>query len=242
MTLMSILWAIAFGICPQRPSHSLYLGGVQMPIEARMAGIFAGFTLTAGYVVITGRGRAWQLPSMPLTTLLVGFVIGMGVDGMNALLYDLRLPHLYSPNLPLRLGTGLLTGLAMAAFVVPTFNDTVWRTGLNASPFSNWRDLAAAGGLLGLYFAAGLSGAALWLYPLSLLAILGVLLVLGMLGTATVSLLAWRANHALRLADLAPLALGGLLLAGMLLATTSGARYALFGADPLDFPLQSLSN
>lgn len=207
-----------------------------------MAGIFAGFALIAGHMVVAGRGRAWQLPAPPLTTLVIGFVIGMGVDGVNALLHDLHLPHLYSPNLPLRLGTGLLTGLALAVFVVPTFNATVWRTGLNAAPFSNWRDLAAAGGLLGLYFAAGLSGAALWLYPLSLLAILGVLLLLGMLGTATVTLLTGRANHALRLADLAPLAVGGLLLAGMLLATTSGARYALFGAGPLDFPLQSPSN
>jgi uncharacterized membrane protein len=40
MTLVSVLWAIAFDICPQRPSHSLFLGGQQMPIEARMAGIF----------------------------------------------------------------------------------------------------------------------------------------------------------------------------------------------------------
>ena len=47
MTFMSLLWAIAFGICPQRPSHSLFLGGQQMPIEARMAGMFAGFIIGA---------------------------------------------------------------------------------------------------------------------------------------------------------------------------------------------------
>ena len=49
MNLMSVLWAIAFGICPQRPSQSLFLGGQQMPIEARMAGMFGGFLIGAAY-------------------------------------------------------------------------------------------------------------------------------------------------------------------------------------------------
>ena len=59
---MSILWAIAFGICPQRPGHSLFLGGQQMPIEARMAGMFGGFVLAAAYGWAAGRGRALRLP------------------------------------------------------------------------------------------------------------------------------------------------------------------------------------
>src|SRR5690242_8144755 len=34
------------GVCPQRPAHSYFFDGQQMPLEARMVGIFAGFLLT----------------------------------------------------------------------------------------------------------------------------------------------------------------------------------------------------
>ena len=80
MTLLSVLWAIAFGICPQRPGHSLFLGGRQMPIEARMAGIFGGCVIGAAYFWALGRGRAMRLPGRAMTIMLMGFVALMGVD------------------------------------------------------------------------------------------------------------------------------------------------------------------
>ncbi|MGH2521593.1 MAG: DUF2085 domain-containing protein, partial [Anaerolineales bacterium] len=123
---MTFLWAIAFGICPQRPSHSLFFGGQPMPIEARMGGMFGGFLIGAAYFIAIGRGRAWRFPGRVVTTTLAGFIALMGVDGLNAFLFDLHLPHLYAPWLPLRLATGLLAGLAFAGFMVPAFNATVW--------------------------------------------------------------------------------------------------------------------
>lgn len=237
MTLLSVLWAIAFGICPQRPSHSLFLGGQQMPIEARMAGIFGGYVIGAAYFWALRRERAMRLPGRAMTITLIGFIALMGVDGLNAVLFDLRLPHLYAPNLLLRLGTGLLTGLAFAGFVVPAFNSTVWASGPDLSPLSHVRHLF--GGLLleALYFDVAISGASIFLYPVSLMAILGVPILLGMIGSIVIASISRRENCATRAADLIPLVLGGLAVAVIMLGIMSGVRYLLFGPGPLELPL-----
>src|SRR5574341_1882290 len=194
MTRLSVLWAFAYGICPQRPSHSLFLGGQQMPIEARMAGIFGGYVIGVAYFWALRRERAMRLPGRAMATPLIGFIALMGMDGLNALLSDVRLPHLYTPNLPLRLGTGLLTGLA---------------------PLTNVRHLL--GGLLleALYFGVAISGAGIFLYPVSLMAVLGVPLVWGMIGSIVINTLrvSRQENRAIRAADLIPPVLGGLAVA-----------------------------
>jgi uncharacterized membrane protein len=232
--LLTLLWAMAFGICPQRPSHSLFFGGVQMPIEARMGGIFAGFVLTAMTLGVMGRGRAWQMPDPKWTVLLVGLVALMGADGANAFLYDLGLPHLYTPTLAVRLATGLLTGIAAAAFVVPAFNSTVWRAGPNIAPLASPAHLLAVLVPSGLYLLAGLSGWPPLLYPLSAIAVFGVPALLGALGTVLFASFTGRANQATRWRTALPLVFGGLLLAGLLLGSFSGIRLALFGPGPMD--------
>lgn len=57
-SLYDKLWGIAYGICPQRPGHSLFFGGVQMPIEAREGGMYAGFLLGLVYLAVIGRSKA----------------------------------------------------------------------------------------------------------------------------------------------------------------------------------------
>lgn len=234
MTLMSLLWAIAFGICPQRPSHSLFLGGQQMPIEARMAGMFGGFVIGAAYFIAMGRGKAWRMSGKAMTIVLLGFVAIMGVDGLNAFFYDLRLPHLYTPNLMLRLGTGLLTGLAFAGFMVPAFNSTVWQAGLEASPLTGARDLLIGIAVEAVYFVAAFSGAPILLYPLSLIAVLGVPLLIGTTGSILLATALQKTNRATRLVEVMPLFLGGLMVAAGMLMVIGGLRYALFGPGPMD--------
>ena len=235
MTLMSVLWAIAFAICPQRPSHSLFLGGQQMPIEARMAGMFAGFLITAGFGWAMGRGRAMRLPGRAMTVTLVGFIALMGVDGINAFLFDLRLPHLYAPNILLRLGTGLLTGVAFAGLVVPAFNSTVWASGPDISLLEQPRHVLGALVFEAVYFVAAISGAGLFLYPVSLLAVLGVPILIGMIGTIVLAAALRRENRALRPVDLLPLLVGGLAVAAVMLGVMGGLRYVMFGSGPMAF-------
>ena len=177
------------------------------------------------------------MPSRGLTIVLVGFVALMGLDGANAFLYDLHLPHLYPPNLYLRLGTGLLTGLTFAGFVVPAFNSTVWQTGLDVSPLTSARDVLFIPGLEALCFIAATSGASVLLYPVSLIAILGVPILMGLLGAVIMISLLGHSNRAVRLADLLPTILGGLALALVVLRTFSAVRLALFGSGPLGLPM-----
>lgn len=228
-----VLWAVAFGICPQRPSHSLFFAGVPMPIEARMGGIFAGFVLTTLTIIALGRSRTWQLPGRGMAAVLAGFVALMGLDGINAFLFDLDLPHLYVPALPLRLATGLLAGLAAAAFLVPAFNSTLWQTGPDIPPLGGPRHLLAALAPLGAFFAAGLSAWPPLLYPLSLVAVLGVPALLGALATVLLASFTGRANRATGWRTALPVILAGLLLAGLLLGAFSAVRFALFGPGPL---------
>ena len=240
MTLMSLLWAIAFGICPQRPSHSLFLGGQQMPIEARMAGMFAGFLIGAAYIAARGRGRALRLPGWGMTLLLLGFGALLGADGLNAFFFDLGLPHLYIPYNPIRLATGLLTGLAMADFLVPTFNSKIWQSGLDVNPLNGLSDVSGAVALEAVYLVAALSGSSLLSYPVSLLAVLGVPAVMGLIGALVMAAATGRTNRATRLSQLLPRVVGGLLVAAVFLIVTSGLRFALFGGGPMDFPMRGL--
>lgn len=235
--IMSVLWAVAFGICPQRPSHSLFLGGQQMPIEARMAGMFGGFVVGAAYFAAMGRGRASRMPGHAMALILVGFVALMGVDGVNALFFDLALPYLYTPNLALRLGTGLLTGLAFAGLMLPAFNATIWQTGLEMSPLMSSRDLLIGLGLEAIFFLAAFSGAGVLLYPVSLIAVLGVPILVGMIGSMALAMVSAKTNRATSLMEVMPLLAGGIILTALMLGITSAARYALFGPGPLKMPV-----
>jgi hypothetical protein len=199
-----------------------------------MGGIFAGFVLTALTFGALGRGRAWQSPSLKWAVLLIGLVALMVVDGGNAWLYDLGLPHLYTPALPLRLATGLLAGLAAAAFVIPAFNSTVWEVGPAIEPLARPAHLLAVLAPVGLYLAGGLSGWPPLLYPLSILAVFGVPILLGALGTVLFAGFTGRANRATNWRTALPVVLGGLLLAGLLLGAFSAVRLTLFGTGPLD--------
>ena len=237
MILTAFLWAIAFGICPQRPGHSLFLGGRQMPIEARMAGMFAGFMIGAAYFAANRRIRAWRMPSGMIAVILIGFVALMGADGLNAFLYDLRLPHLYTPDLSLRLATGLLTGLTAACYVLPSFSSTVWQTGADISPIANGRQLFIGILCEAAYFAAARSGLGLLYYPVSILAVIGVPVLIAMIVMMVGVPLLRRTNQATRWRELAPVAVISLLVAILLLGVVSVVRYGLFGPGPINMPM-----
>ena len=38
-TLAEKLATLAAGVCPQRPAHSIFLSGLQLPMEARMTAV-----------------------------------------------------------------------------------------------------------------------------------------------------------------------------------------------------------
>lgn len=217
--------ALAAGVCRQRPDHSYFMGGAQLPLEARMGGIFAGFLAGTLWLWGAGRERAALLPPAALQALLLGFVALMGVDGVNALLYDLGLPALYPPQNWLRLLSGLLCGLALALLALPVLASVLWRdTDLEPS-VGSLTELAAPLCIVALLQAATLSGLS-WLYlPVALFALVG-LVVSFTVGNAYALLVARRRSLAARTwgQALTPL-LGGVLLAFGELAALAWLRW-----------------
>jgi uncharacterized membrane protein len=227
--LLDKLWAIGYGICPQRVSHSYLLAGQQLPVEARETGMFAGFLLPVLVFAALGRFRAKELPTMPLLVVLLLFGAGMAFDGVNNTLYDMGLFHLYAPYNPARLITGLLMGSAMAGLLWPVFNMTVWRRPVGLPVLDCWWQLGVVLLALALFAAAILLGLDWLLYPVSLLITAGQVMVLTTLGAIIAAIILRREGRAASAWDLLPLIVTGLGLTALLLGTMSAIRYAALG-------------
>jgi uncharacterized protein YhhL (DUF1145 family) len=158
----------------------------KMPLEARMYGIFAGFLTTWILAGATGRGRAVLMPPPWLLFIFVWFIALMGFDGVNATLYDLNalglmVPFLYAPRLDLRLATGLLSGIGMGGILLPAVNYALWRERVARPIFDSVHDLAMLLVWGAILFVLVASGSGLFLYPLSLLGVLGVIVLVSAL-------------------------------------------------------------
>lgn len=163
------------GICAQIPSHSFYPGGERLPLCARNTGIYLGFIVTLIMLYATGRSRAQQLPPWPMVIVLAIGVALLALDGFNSFLLDLGLPHLYQPHNLLRLGTGLITGLAMGVFTHPILNRQLWHQYNEQRNLASWKALLPFLPALLICFFATASQSAYVLYPLALLSTTGLL-------------------------------------------------------------------
>lgn len=231
--LLDKLWAVGYGICPQRVSHSYFLAGRQLPVEARETEMFAGFLLSVLVFAGLGRFRARDLPSWPLLLTLLLFGGSMAFDGINNTLYDLGLFHLYAPYNPARLITGLLMGAAIAGLLWPVFNLTVWRAAPARPVLDRWWQLALALVVLGLFATVILLGLDSLLYPVSLLITTGQMAILTTVGVVIAAIILRRERRAASAWEVLPLIVMGLLLAILLLGTMSAVRYALLGTTLL---------
>ena len=178
--LEKLVW-LDSGVCPQRPAHSYFFDGQQMPLEARMVGIFAGFLLTFLGLWLVGRGRALQWPSRRLNIVLAVCVLVMVFDGLNSTFLDLGWPTLYQPQNWLRVVTGAISGAGMAGLLLPVVNMTVWRRGYLTPTFRRGREIVYALIPVLLYALGVMSGWGPLFWPLSLLAVGGVIVMLVML-------------------------------------------------------------
>jgi uncharacterized membrane protein len=152
------LYFLLHGICAQRPLHSFVVDGQIVAFEARMMGIFVGFAVGVGASWLTGGSRRIQLPSGGQAWLVGAFVAALGLDGLNATLFDYGGPALYVPRADLRYATGLLGGLGLAALSAPVMSLAFWRSTQTVPLFAGWRDLARAllvGAVLGLVAGSG---------------------------------------------------------------------------------------
>lgn len=176
--LLSKFFFLNSGICPQRPAHSYFFGDRQMPIEARMIGIFAGYMTTVGVLWFVGRGRALHWPPKPAFWLLLSLIVLMTVDGLNATFRDLGWFTLYPPQNWLRILTGTLSGIGMAGLIIPAFNQTIWQFAYDKPTFRRWWEVLLMFIPGGLIVFGTISGWDFFFWPLSLLATAGVIAML----------------------------------------------------------------
>jgi uncharacterized membrane protein len=177
-TFLERLRALDGGICAQLPGHSFYPAGQQLPLCARNTGIYLGFSSTIGMLFFSGRLRASRLPPWPILAVLGGAVALLGIDGFNSFFLDLGLPHLYQPHNLLRLATGLGTGTAMAAMVVPVTNGLLWREDDPRPSFGSWNELVVMVPILLLVFLGVASTVGVLLYPIAIISTGGLILAL----------------------------------------------------------------
>jgi uncharacterized membrane protein len=215
------------GVCGLRPAHSYFVGGVHLPLEARMIGIYGGFLLTFVALVAFRRLGTRRLGSPLVISILAICLMSMAFDGVNSTFAELGLPHLYPPTNLLRLLTGLLSGIAIAPFLL-------WLLSVVATPRepgvsqavvrSPWELIAALAVNAG-FAALVLDGRATFYYPIALVSVLGIVGVLAMtvlLVILAISDLAGRVTHVRQL--VAPGALA-LLIAFTVLGATATARW-----------------
>lgn len=221
------LGAVVHGLCAQRPSHSYALGGTNLPFDARMTGIYGGTLTTCLFLLARGRWRALLAPSPAIVGVLVGFVALMGLDGINSTLQDFGLPYAYEPLNSLRLGTGLLTGIALGTMVGYLLNATLWAWGKPTRLIAGWGELAGlAAAAAGLYLLVA-SGWG-WLYlPLAVALISGAVGVVLTLALTFLILLYGRENRASQPSDVAGFATAALVLGYAVMALIAVSRWYL---------------
>jgi uncharacterized membrane protein len=231
------LRALLYGVSSQRPTHSVFLGGQQLPLEARMGGIFLGFLCAVALVAVLGRLRASQPPSGILAFACWALIALTGLDGLNAFLFDGNLPHLYAPNTALRLLSGLGAGLGVGLMALPVVASVVWQRPADEASVEDPAELVAGLALAGLVGGLILAGVGVLLWPIGLAMLAGVLVAFGVANLYVIVLATGRAHQAASLAalggglisslGLALLELGGLAALRTLLVTNFGFTWGI---------------
>jgi uncharacterized membrane protein len=197
------LRALLYGVSSQRPSHSVFLDGQQLPLEARMGGIFLGFLCAVALLAVLGRLRASQPPAGWLALACWVLVALTGLDGLNAFLFDGNLPHLYAPNTTLRLLTGLGAGLALGLMAIPVVAGVVWARPLDEGSLEDPVEFAAGLALVGLVGGLVLAGVGVLLWPIGLAMLVSVLIAFSVANLYIIVLASGRARQAASVGGLA---------------------------------------
>jgi uncharacterized membrane protein len=189
---------VGYAICHQIPERSFHIHGEQLPLCARCTGIYMGAMTGFTLMWLMGRKRAASLPPTRITLVFVGFILLLGIDGINSYMtFFPGAPHLYEPQNWLRLTTGTLEGLALSAFVFPVLNYSLWRDAVQTPSVRSFRELALMVTVAGVIIVLIVLELPFLLYPLAILSTLGVLIMLGSINTMIVLALTRREGTAL---------------------------------------------
>lgn len=171
------------GLCAQNPSRTFALGGLPLPVDARMTGLYLGALMAAGPLLLARQrgvvvGRGW------LVALVAGVAI-MALDGLNSLRVDLWQPAWWPPDNRVRLVTGMLAGAGLGVAVAWLVKLALWPA---AAPLLRPRDIVpwSLGAVGGTVIVLGGSG---WAFiSVTLLLMIGAALTLTGLNLAVLGL------------------------------------------------------
>jgi uncharacterized membrane protein len=222
--------AVGYALCHRIDARSFHLGDRQLPLCVRCTGTYLGALIGLAGMAAMGRTRAGGLPRLSIALALAGFIGLMGIDGLNS--YSALFPGVqpvYEPQHWLRLVTGTLNGLALAALIYPAFNQTLWARWDERAVIGRWRELGALV-LAGAGMVALVLTESAWvLYPAALLSALGVVLMLVVLNTTLLLIVSRRGNRATSWRDAVLPVVAGLTLALLEIGLVDAVRYAVFG-------------
>jgi uncharacterized membrane protein len=226
----------AFAVCHRIPERTFTIAGRPLPLCARCSGTYLGALAGLAVLLARGRGAASRLPARPVFAVLALFLLAWAIDGANsfASLFP-GLPYLYEPSNQLRLLTGTLEGIAIAAVLLPVLNISLWAAPAGDRSVGSWRDLAwmLVGGAV--VIALVRSEWPPLLYPLAILSGLTVVLLLGLVNTMVAVIIMRREGRIARgWQAVAPLLLG-MVLAVVELTAIGLARDALTARFGLPF-------
>ena len=176
---MDLFRALLYGVSAQRPTHSLYVAGEQLPLEARMGGIFLGVLCAATALLVLGRSRAGRQPAGLLGLASWALIALTGLDGLNAFLFDGGLAHLYQPVTAARLLTGLGAGVGLTLLAAPVVAGAVWRAPEDIGPVEDAVEFGATLAVAALVGALVLLAPAPLLWPIAGAMLASVVLAFG---------------------------------------------------------------
>ena len=181
------------------------------------------------YLTILGRRRTgW--PSKDILAILGLFLVAFGVDGINSV-YQLifKSALLYEPNNTLRLITGTGMGLVIAAVLLPAFNQTVWRRFSERAVIEDWGQFAGLLALCLLLALLILTEFPLFLYPLTIINAMGVIIMLTMIYSMALLILFRKENYISHYHDLVLPLSGGFIMAMIQIILLDLGRFLLTG-------------
>ena len=221
---------LGYAVCHRITERSFTINGHQLPLCARCTGMYLGTALTMLVLWLAGRARFTALPPLPILLTLLSFIAIMGADGLNSYSHFFPdSPHLYEPRNWLRLLTGMGTGLALGAVILPTLSQTLWVQQEFRPSVSTFREL---GGLVLVGSTAVLlilSNQPIVLYVLAIISTAGLLTVVTALNTVMVLILSRRESLAITWQQASLRLLIGMTLAFTELSAISLLRFNLTG-------------
>jgi uncharacterized membrane protein len=199
--------------------------GLVLPLDARMTGLYTGAAIAALWLAARSGKQPWGRVSRPALVTLGLFGVLFVIDGMNALLLDLGLPHPYLPSNPLRLSTGILAGTGLGTVLAYLISLAVWDTAeckrrgaLEPRELVPPLAVSAGVGLLAL------SGFSVVFTPLAIWLLLATIAVFSALALVIVVLADDRARAYRSWADLAPLAVSSVVIGVSIVGILAGLR------------------